>query len=117
MNANIAANTENSEKRVGTFYAATVPGHRESLRGLQAPHFVAEEFISAREEVVTLGHIQGQPRKTGAPSMCLSPTSGPSATGIFKAACFYRHSAARPCAGEGLNRLPSIMMEKLTVQQ
>jgi hypothetical protein len=32
--------TEENEKRVRAFYEATVPGHRESLRGLQAPHVV-----------------------------------------------------------------------------
>ena len=31
--------TEN-EKLVRAFYEATAPGHRESLRGLQAPHVV-----------------------------------------------------------------------------
>jgi hypothetical protein len=29
--------TEENEKRVRAFYNATVPGHRESLRGLQSP--------------------------------------------------------------------------------
>ena len=32
--------TEENEKRVRAFYEATVPGHRESLRGLQSPHVV-----------------------------------------------------------------------------
>jgi NAD-dependent dihydropyrimidine dehydrogenase PreA subunit len=32
--------TEENEKRVRAFYEATVPGHRESLRGLQAPHVI-----------------------------------------------------------------------------
>jgi hypothetical protein len=32
--------TEENEKRVRAFYEATVLGHRESLRGLQAPHVV-----------------------------------------------------------------------------
>jgi ketosteroid isomerase-like protein len=32
--------TEENEKRVRAFYEATAPGHRESLRGLQAPHVV-----------------------------------------------------------------------------
>ena len=40
MSTNIQANTEENEKRVRAFYEATVPGHRESLRGLQAPHVV-----------------------------------------------------------------------------
>jgi uncharacterized protein len=96
--------TEENEKRVRAFYEATVPGHRESLRGLQAPHvvydmpegmpigcghfeglqdvldrfltsfyksldvhFVAEEFISAGENVVAMGRIQGKTRKAGVP--------------------------------------------------
>jgi uncharacterized protein len=96
--------TEENEKRVRAFYEATVPGHRESLRGLQAPHvvydmplgmpigcghfeglqdvlerfltsfyraldvhFIAEEFIAERDEVVALGRIQGKTRKTGVP--------------------------------------------------
>jgi hypothetical protein len=31
---------EENEKRVRAFYEATVPGHREALRGLQAPDVV-----------------------------------------------------------------------------
>jgi uncharacterized protein len=31
---------EDNEKRVRAFYEATVPGHREALRGLQSPHVV-----------------------------------------------------------------------------
>src|SRR5262245_53381414 len=31
---------EEHEKRVRAFYDATVPGHREALRGLQAPHVI-----------------------------------------------------------------------------
>ena len=93
-----------NENRVRAFYQATVPGHRESLRGLQSPHvvydmpagmpigcghfeglddvlnrflisfyrvldvhFVAEEFIAAGDEVVALGRIQGQTRKSSVP--------------------------------------------------
>ena len=89
-----------NEHRVRAFYEATIPGHRESLRGLQAPHviydlplgmpigcghfeglqdvlerfltsfyqaldvrFIAEEFISAGDEVVALGRIEGKTRK------------------------------------------------------
>jgi ketosteroid isomerase-like protein len=96
--------SEENERRVRAFYEATIPGHRESLRGLQAPdvvydlpegmpvgcghfvglqdvldrfltsfygaldvHFVAEEFIAARDEVVALGRIQGKTRKAGTP--------------------------------------------------
>ena len=95
---------EENEKRVRAFYEATVPGHREALRGLQAPHvvydlpegmpvgcghfeglddvlerfltsfyltldvhFVAEEFIAARDEVVALGRIEGKTRKSAVP--------------------------------------------------
>ncbi len=29
-----------NEKRVRAFYEATVPGHREALRGLQSPHVI-----------------------------------------------------------------------------
>jgi len=95
---------DDNEKRVRAFYEATVPGHREALRGLQSPHvvydmpagmpmgcghfeglddvlnrfltsfyravdvhFVAEEFITAGDEVVALGRIQGQTRKAGVP--------------------------------------------------
>ena len=103
---------EENEKRVRAFYEATVPGHREALRGLQAPHviydmpegmpmgcghfeglqdvldgfltsfyraldvhFVTEEFITAGEEVVALGRIEGKTRK-GYPKLrrrCQSP--------------------------------------------
>ena len=31
---------EQNEKRVRAFYEATVPGHREPLRGLQAPQVI-----------------------------------------------------------------------------
>jgi uncharacterized protein len=93
-----------NEHRVRAFYEATIPGHRESLRGLQAPHviydlplgmpigcghfeglqdvlerfltsfyqaldvrFIAEEFISAGDQVVALGRIEGQTRKAAVP--------------------------------------------------
>jgi uncharacterized protein len=96
--------SEENEKRVRAFYEATMPGHRESLRGLQAPHvvydlqegmpvgcghfeglqdvldrfltsfyraldvhFVTEEFISAGENVVAIGRIQGKTRKAAVP--------------------------------------------------
>ena len=91
---------QENEKRVREFYDATAPGHREALRGIQAPnviydlpegmpvgsghfegledimerfltnfygvldvHFVAEEFISAGEQVVALGRIKGRTRQ------------------------------------------------------
>ena len=34
------ADEEENEKRVRAFYEATVPGHREALRGLQSPHVI-----------------------------------------------------------------------------
>jgi len=82
--------TEDNEKLVRAFYEATVPGHRESLSGLQSVHvmykvpeeiftggdgiedffhefcaafgicFVAEEFITMDERVVAIGHIKGE---------------------------------------------------------
>lgn len=41
--------TEDNEKRVREFYAATMPGHRERLLSLQAPHVLYEmpEGLSA----------------------------------------------------------------------
>ena len=93
-----------NEKLVRAFYAATAPGHREALRGIQAPHviydlpqgmpigcghfeglqdvlerfltsfytvldvhFISEEFITAGNQVVALGRIQGKTRKAGVP--------------------------------------------------
>ncbi|MGZ9204798.1 MAG: nuclear transport factor 2 family protein [Nitrospira sp.] len=95
---------EQNEKRVRAFYAATLPGHREALRGLQSPdviydlpegmpvggghfqgldevlerfladfygafdvRFVAEEFISAGEQIVAIGRIEGETRKAAVP--------------------------------------------------
>ena len=121
-----------NERRVRAFYEATIPGHRESLRGLQSPHvvydlpkgmpiacghfeglqdvldrfltsfynaldvhFVTEEFISAGDEVVALGHIEGKTRKAAVASMCLSPTSGQSAMGICNACVL---SPTQPCS-------------------
>jgi ketosteroid isomerase-like protein len=96
---------EDNEKGVRAFYDATVPGHREALRGLQSPRviydlpermpigcdhfdglqdvferfltsfytaldvqFIAEEFISAGENVVALARIEGTMRKAAAPA-------------------------------------------------
>src|SRR5207247_11313259 len=104
MSTNLPADSEENEKRVRAFYEATVPGHREALRGLQAPHvvydlpegmpigcghfegiqdvlerfltsfygaldvrFIADEFISAGENVVALGRIQGKTRTAAVP--------------------------------------------------
>jgi len=47
--------TEN-EKLVRAFYEATVPGHRESLRGLQAPHVV---YDLPRGMPIGAGHFEG----------------------------------------------------------
>jgi len=95
---------DENEKRVRGFYEATVPGHREALWALQAPHvvydlqegmpvgsghfegleevlegfltkfygafdvrFAAEEFITAGENVVALGRIEGKTRKGSVP--------------------------------------------------
>jgi hypothetical protein len=38
MNTNL--HSEENERLVRAFYEATVPGHRESLRGIQAPEVV-----------------------------------------------------------------------------
>jgi uncharacterized protein len=47
---------EENEKRVRAFYAATVPGHRESLRGLQAPHVV---YDMPEGMPMGCGHFEG----------------------------------------------------------
>jgi ketosteroid isomerase-like protein len=47
---------EENEKVVRAFYEATVPGHRKSLRGLQAPHVVYE---LPKEMPVGCGHFHG----------------------------------------------------------
>ena len=48
--------TEENEKRVRAFYDATVPGHRESLRGLQAPHVVYDLPLGMP---IGCGHFEG----------------------------------------------------------
>ena len=48
--------TEENEKRVRAFYEATVPGHRESLRGLQAPHVV---YDMPEGMPMGCGHFEG----------------------------------------------------------
>ena len=40
MSANIPFTIEENERLVRAFYEATAPGHRESLRGIQAPKVV-----------------------------------------------------------------------------
>ena len=44
------------EKRVRAFYEATIPGHRESLRGLQAPHVV---YDLQEGMPIASGHFEG----------------------------------------------------------
>jgi uncharacterized protein len=45
-----------NEKRVRAFYEATVPGHRESLRGLQSPHVV---YDLPKGMPIGCGHFEG----------------------------------------------------------
>ena len=47
---------EQNEKRVRAFYEATVPGHREPLRGLQAPHVV---YDLPEGMPIGCGHFEG----------------------------------------------------------
>jgi ketosteroid isomerase-like protein len=47
---------EENEKRVRAFYEATVPGHRESLRGLQAPGVV---YDMPKGMPMGCGHFEG----------------------------------------------------------
>ena len=47
---------EDNEKRVRAFYEATVPGHRESLRGLQSPHVV---YDMPEGMPIGCGHFEG----------------------------------------------------------
>jgi uncharacterized protein len=48
--------SEENEERVRAFYEATMPGHRESLRGLQAPHVV---YDLPEGMPVGCGHFEG----------------------------------------------------------
>jgi ketosteroid isomerase-like protein len=45
-----------NEKRVRAFYEATVPGHRESQRGLQAPHVI---YDLPKGMPIGCGHFEG----------------------------------------------------------
>jgi ketosteroid isomerase-like protein len=45
-----------NENRVRAFYEATVPGHRESLRGLQAPHVIYDLPLGMP---IGCGHFEG----------------------------------------------------------
>ena len=47
---------QENEKRVRAFYEATVPGHREALRGLQSPHVV---YDIQRGMPIGCGHFEG----------------------------------------------------------
>ena len=47
---------EENEKRVRAFYEATAPGHREALRGLQAPHVI---YDIPEGMPVGCGHFEG----------------------------------------------------------
>ena len=47
---------QQNEKLVRAFYEATVPGHREALRGLQAPHVV---YDLPEGMPVGCGHFEG----------------------------------------------------------
>ena len=67
---------EQNEHRVRAFYKATVPGHREPLRGLQAPQVVYDlqegmpiggGHFAAGEHVVAIGRIEGKTRKAAVP--------------------------------------------------
>jgi uncharacterized protein len=48
--------TEDSEKLVRAFYQATIPGHREALRGIQSPRVV---YDLPEGMPVGCGHFEG----------------------------------------------------------
>jgi uncharacterized protein len=48
--------TEENEKLVRAFYEATLPGHREALRGLQSPHVV---YDLPEGMPIGCGHFEG----------------------------------------------------------
>ena len=50
------ADEEENEKLVRAFYEATAPGHRESLRGLQAPHVI---YDLPEGMPIGCGHFKG----------------------------------------------------------
>jgi|SRR4029434_2654837 ketosteroid isomerase-like protein len=50
------ADEEENEKLVRAFYEATVPGHRESLRGIQAPHVI---YDLPEGMPIGCGHFEG----------------------------------------------------------
>jgi ketosteroid isomerase-like protein len=47
---------EENEQRVRAFYEATVPGHREAIRGIQSPHVVYDIPVGMP---VAAGHFEG----------------------------------------------------------
>lgn len=47
---------EENEKRVRAFYAATIPGHREAIRGIQSPH-VTYDLPAGLP--IAAGHFEG----------------------------------------------------------
>jgi hypothetical protein len=49
-------NEKENERLVRAFYEATVPGHRESLRGLQAPHVI---YDLPKGMPIGCGHFEG----------------------------------------------------------
>jgi ketosteroid isomerase-like protein len=49
-------NEEENEKRVRAFYEATAPGHRQALRGLQAPRVV---YDMPKGMPIGCGHFEG----------------------------------------------------------
>ena len=50
-----------NEKLVRAFYEATVPGHREALRGIQAPHVI---YDLPQGMPIGCGHFEGSPGRT-----------------------------------------------------
>ena len=50
------SDTKENEKLVRAFYEATVPGHREALRGLQAPQVV---YDLPKGMPIGCGHFEG----------------------------------------------------------
>lgn len=48
--------TEDNEKRVRAFYEATAPGHRDALRGIQAPHVI---YDLPEGMPIGCGHFEG----------------------------------------------------------
>ena len=57
------ADEEENEKLVRAFYEATAPGHRESLRGLQAPHVI---YDLPEGMPIGCGHFQRAPGRARA---------------------------------------------------